>query len=116
MGWAGFLLIVPWIQAFIWAFKPTDVVAGERRGTVAAERNSPQVRPAAASQSAGPLCREDHAGGSGPVEVPDRRARRRRNLHGWRRLCCSAPDRHAHVFVAELALPHILSEAQAVGG
>ena len=26
MGWAGFLVVVPWIQAFIWAFKPTTVV------------------------------------------------------------------------------------------
>jgi len=26
MGWAGFLAVVPWIQAFLWAFKPTDVV------------------------------------------------------------------------------------------
>jgi hypothetical protein len=26
MGYAGFMAIVPWIQAFIWAFKPTDVV------------------------------------------------------------------------------------------
>jgi hypothetical protein len=26
MGWAGFLVVVPWIQAFIWAFKPTDVI------------------------------------------------------------------------------------------
>jgi hypothetical protein len=26
MGWAGLLPVVPWIQAFIWAFKPTDVV------------------------------------------------------------------------------------------
>ena len=26
MGWAGFLAIVPWMQAFIWAFKPTNVV------------------------------------------------------------------------------------------
>jgi len=26
MGWAGFLPVVPWIQAFIWAFKPTDIV------------------------------------------------------------------------------------------
>ncbi|MGD8588469.1 MAG: DUF3302 domain-containing protein [Chromatiales bacterium] len=26
MGYAGFLAIVPWIQAFIWAFKPTEVV------------------------------------------------------------------------------------------
>ena len=26
MSWTGFLAIVPWIQAFIWAFKPTDIV------------------------------------------------------------------------------------------
>ncbi|CAN7784029.1 DUF3302 domain-containing protein [Paraburkholderia hospita] len=27
MGWAGLLpTILPWIQAFIWAFKPTDVI------------------------------------------------------------------------------------------
>lgn len=26
MGWVGFLAIVPWVQALIWAFKPTEVV------------------------------------------------------------------------------------------
>jgi hypothetical protein len=26
MGWAGLLPVLPWIQAFIWAFKPTDIV------------------------------------------------------------------------------------------
>jgi len=26
MAWAGFLAIVPWIQALIWALKPTDVI------------------------------------------------------------------------------------------
>lgn len=26
MGWVGFMAIVPWIRALIWAFKPTDVV------------------------------------------------------------------------------------------
>jgi len=26
MGWAGALAVVPWIQAFIWAFKPTSVI------------------------------------------------------------------------------------------
>jgi len=26
MGYLGFLAVVPWIQAFMWAFKPTDVV------------------------------------------------------------------------------------------
>lgn len=41
MGWVGFLAVVPWIQAFIWAFKPADVVdirrfpEEERRATEA---------------------------------------------------------------------------------
>jgi hypothetical protein len=26
MGWIGFLAVVPWIQALMWAFKPTDVI------------------------------------------------------------------------------------------
>jgi hypothetical protein len=26
MGWLGFLAVVPWIQALMWAFKPTDVI------------------------------------------------------------------------------------------
>ena len=26
MGWAGVLLVVPWIQALIWALKPTNVI------------------------------------------------------------------------------------------
>ena len=26
MGWLGFLAVAPWLQAFMWAFKPTDVV------------------------------------------------------------------------------------------
>jgi hypothetical protein len=26
MGWAGFLAVVPWMQAFIWAFKPTTII------------------------------------------------------------------------------------------
>lgn len=26
MGWVGFLGAVPWIQALIWALKPTDVI------------------------------------------------------------------------------------------
>ena len=26
MGYAGFMPLVPWIQAFIWAYKPTDIV------------------------------------------------------------------------------------------
>jgi len=26
MGWLGFLAVVPWMQAFFWAFKPTNVI------------------------------------------------------------------------------------------
>jgi hypothetical protein len=26
MGFAGFLAVVPWVQAFIWAFKPTTII------------------------------------------------------------------------------------------
>jgi len=26
MGWVGFMAIVPWIQALIWAFKPSNVI------------------------------------------------------------------------------------------
>ena len=26
MGWLGFLGVVPWVQALIWALKPTDVI------------------------------------------------------------------------------------------
>jgi hypothetical protein len=26
MGWLGFVVVVPWVQAFIWAFKPTTIV------------------------------------------------------------------------------------------
>ena len=26
MGWVGFLAVIPWIQALIWAFKPTDKI------------------------------------------------------------------------------------------
>ena len=26
MGYAGFLTVVPWINAFIWAFKPTETI------------------------------------------------------------------------------------------
>lgn len=26
MGWVGFMAIIPWIQALIWAFKPTDKI------------------------------------------------------------------------------------------
>jgi hypothetical protein len=56
MGYAGLLMaIVPWIQAFIWAFKPTDKVDIRRFPRAEAKaidediarlRGDPQPRPA----------------------------------------------------------------------
>jgi hypothetical protein len=71
MGWAGFLPVVPWIQAFIWAFKPTDVVdirrfPGEERRATAAElaRLSGKPAPAEAKepQAAKPAPEGDQRG------------------------------------------------------
>ena len=54
MGWAGGLAVVPWIQAFIWAFKPTDVIDIRRfpqaeqeaiRSTAAARAATPPATP-----------------------------------------------------------------------
>ncbi len=40
MGWVGFVAIVPWVQALIWAFKPTDVI--DIRNLPEAERRETQ--------------------------------------------------------------------------
>lgn len=56
MGWVGFLAVVPWIQAFLWAFKPTDVIdirrfpreeqaALEEDARKHAEETAPRRRP-----------------------------------------------------------------------
>ncbi|QEG33497.1 DUF3302 domain-containing protein [Bythopirellula goksoeyrii] len=58
MGWIGFLAVVPWVQAFLWAFKPTDVVdirrfpreeqaALEEEARKHAEEAAPRRRPQA---------------------------------------------------------------------
>jgi hypothetical protein len=60
MGWIGFLAIVPWIQALMWAFKPTDVVdirylpKEERRETEAMIARLTGNAPAASSSTAEP--------------------------------------------------------------
>jgi hypothetical protein len=57
MGYAGFLAMVPWIQAFIWAFKPTNVVdirrfpAEEARAT---EEEITRLKGAAATEKSQP--------------------------------------------------------------
>ena len=44
MGWVGFLAIVPWIQALIWAFKPTDVVDIRRFPRAEAEATEEEIQ------------------------------------------------------------------------
>jgi Protein of unknown function (DUF3302) len=62
MGWVGFLAVVPWIQALIWAFKPTDVVdlrylpkdvQRETEAMVARLKGEQPPKPPAESQGAG---------------------------------------------------------------
>ena len=57
LGWAGGFALVPWVKAFIWAFKPTDIVDIRRfpREEVKA-LDEEAADPAAASrkQNAGP--------------------------------------------------------------
>ena len=56
MGWAGLLpTILPWIQAFIWAFKPTDTVdirrfPREEAKAIDEELRRLSDRPAAATE------------------------------------------------------------------
>src|SRR5271166_2721713 len=67
MGWVGFVAIVPWVQALIWAFKPTDVI--DIRNLPEAERRETQemiarlkgkVRgPAAALEPEPPIVLDD---------------------------------------------------------
>jgi hypothetical protein len=56
MGWVGFVAVVPWINALIWAFKPSDVIdirnlpEAERRETqeMIARLKGKTIAPAAA--------------------------------------------------------------------
>lgn len=58
LGWAGLLPVAPWIQAFIWAFKPTNVVdirrfpPEERQATEAEIARLSGKTPPAAAQAA----------------------------------------------------------------
>jgi hypothetical protein len=60
MGYAGFLPVYPWLQAFIWAFKPTDIVdirrfpAEEARAideNIAALKGTPVAKPSEADSA-----------------------------------------------------------------
>lgn len=58
MGWAGLLpTILPWVQAFMWAFKPTDIVDIRRFPKAEAKALEEEAvrltdRPAAAEREA----------------------------------------------------------------
>lgn len=64
MGYAGFAAAVPWLQAFIWAFKPTDIVDIRRFPKEEAKGideeiarltgQSPPIRPAGSAAVATP--------------------------------------------------------------
>ncbi len=67
MGWVGFVAVVPWIQALIWAFKPTDVIdirnmpEAERRETqeMIARLKGKARTPAAAPEPEPPIVLDD---------------------------------------------------------
>jgi hypothetical protein len=43
MGWSGFFVVVPWVQAFIWAFKPTDIIDVRRFPKEVAEKTEEEI-------------------------------------------------------------------------
>src|SRR4029077_9540465 len=53
MGYAGFLAAVPWIQAFIWAFKPTTMVDIRRYSKAEAEATAEEISRLRGQTSAG---------------------------------------------------------------
>ena len=62
MGWVGFVAVVPWINALIWAFKPTSVIdiryfpkdVQHETELMIARLSGKPIPPAAASPSAEP--------------------------------------------------------------
>lgn len=71
MGYAGFLAVVPWIQAFIWAYKPTDVVDIRRFPDEEALRTDEEIsrlsgHPAAARDAS----EADEPGPTPPADDP----------------------------------------------
>lgn len=76
MGYAGFLAAVPWIQAFIWAFKPTDIVDIRRLPSAEAKGIDEEIarltgKPASAGLQPTELAKPALEPGSSPaVGVP----------------------------------------------
>ena len=68
MGWAGLLpTVLPWIQAFIWAFKPTDIVDIRRFPKEEARAIDEDI----ARLSDDPRMHGKHAGGKSPATPGD---------------------------------------------
>jgi hypothetical protein len=68
MGWAGLLpTVLPWIQAFIWAFKPTDIVDIRRFPKEEARAIDEDI----ARLSDDPRMHGKHAGGKNPAAPGD---------------------------------------------
>lgn len=72
MGYAGFLAAVPWIQAFIWAFKPTDIVDIRRFPAAEAKSIDEEIarlsdKPAAPAKPAPAATKPAAAESAGPV-------------------------------------------------
>jgi hypothetical protein len=70
MGWAGLLpTVLPWVQAFIWAFKPTDTVdirRFPREEALAIEEDNVRLRGATPPPSEAPPgdAKPAHGGGT----------------------------------------------------
>jgi hypothetical protein len=53
MGWVGFAAVIPWIQALIWAFKPTDIIDIRRLPKAEAEATAAMIAKMRADQAHG---------------------------------------------------------------
>ena len=77
MGWAGLLpTILPWIQAFIWAFKPSEIVDIRRYPKAEAKALDEEAarltdRPAAAGREAAPDMAVPPRDAMAPPRLPD---------------------------------------------
>jgi Protein of unknown function (DUF3302) len=69
MGWIGFLAVVPWIQALIWAFKPTDVI-DIRQMPAARQRETEEMIARLSGQAPPPHAPPPHD--VAPAEQPGR--------------------------------------------
>jgi hypothetical protein len=70
LGWAGFLPVVPWIQAFVWAFKPTETIDIRRFPKQEAEAINADI--AQLSKKAMPIAEPDMNPSAGETKAEKR--------------------------------------------